>query len=388
MKQINILLSGLILLVLMLSGYQCSSAELSSAKLYIQQKNWEKAVESLNKEVAKNPKSDEGYYLLGLVSKEKDDIKGMVENFDKSKQISPKFQKEIDLIRASTWAESFNAGVNNYNKAAQSKSKDTTAIFLEKSLEKFNTAIFLEPDSIEAYKIVSMIYLNKGEYDNAIPVLQKIIDKKSADFAYAQLAEIHVKKGETKKMMYKSSQNSADSVAYMKSFNTALNIAKEGLNKHPGNEMLLQTLASVYGYLNKAEEGAALFEAEVKKNPNNKLSRLYYGIFLTNILNYTAAVQEFAEVIKIDPNYFEAYYFEAFAYYNWGLTILKKADQMKEDGRAEAKPRFESCITNAKIYVEKVPNEKKGYDLLFKAYSRLSMTKEAEEIQKKLSEMK
>ncbi|MBK7866052.1 MAG: hypothetical protein IPJ75_03130 [Ignavibacteriales bacterium] len=93
MKQINILLSGLILLGLMFSGYQCSSAELSSAKLYIQQKNWDKAIESLNKEVAKNPKSDEGYYLLGLVSKEKDEIKAMVENFDKSTQISSKFKK-------------------------------------------------------------------------------------------------------------------------------------------------------------------------------------------------------------------------------------------------------------------------------------------------------
>ncbi|MBK6682135.1 MAG: hypothetical protein IPG53_20140 [Ignavibacteriales bacterium] len=131
------------------------------------------------------------------------------------------------MIKQATWAESFNAGVNNYNKAAQSKSKDTTAIFLEKSLEKFNTAIFLEPDSIESYKIVSMIYLNKGEYDNAIPVLQKIIDKQGSDFAYAQLAEIHVKKGETKQTMYKSSKNSADSVAYMQSFNTALNIAKK-----------------------------------------------------------------------------------------------------------------------------------------------------------------
>ena len=140
--------------------------------------------------------------------------------------------------------------------------------------------------------------------------------------------------------------------------------------------------------MNKADEGAALFEGEVKKNPNNKLSRLYYGIFLTNILNYTAAVQEFAEVIKIDPNYHEAYYFEAFAYYNWGLTILKKADQLKEDGRPEAKPKFESCVSNANIYVSKMPNEKKGYDLLFKAYSRLSMTKEAEEVQKKLSELK
>ncbi len=388
MKRINILLSGMILLGLAFSGYQCSSAEMSSAKLYIQQKNWDKAVESLDKEIAKNPKSDEGYYLLGLVKKEKEDVNGMIANFKKSLEISPKFKNEINALMQATWAESFNAGVNNYNKAAQSKSKDTTAMFLDKALEKFNTAITLEPDSIEAYKIVSMIYLNKGETEKAIPVLQTIIDKQGSNFAYAQLAEIYVKKGEAKSTTYKANKNVADSVAAHDNFLTALDIAKKGLNKHPGDQTLLATLASVYGYLNQAEEGAALFESEVKKDPKNKLSRLYYGIFLTNIQNYTASVVEFAEVIKIDPNFFEAYYYEAFAYYNWGLTILKKADQMKEDGRPQANPKFELCVENAKKFVEKAPKEKRGYDLLFKAYSRLSKTKEAEEVQKILSEMK
>ncbi len=388
MKKINILLSGLILLGMMFSGYQCSSAEMSSAKLYIQQKNWDKAVESLNKEIEKNPKSDEGFYLLGLVNKEQEDIKAMVGNFNKSLGISPKFKKEIDAIMQSAWAEAFNGGVSNYNKAAQSKSKDTTAIFLDKAVEKFNTAIFLEPDSIEAYKIVSMIYLNKGENDKAIPVLEKIIEKKGSDFAYAQLAEIHIKKGEVKNNAYKASKNAADSVAANQEFMTALDIAKKGINAHPGNEVILQSLASIYGFLNKAEEGAAMFEAEVKKNPNNKISRLYYGIFLTNVQNYTAAVSEFAEVLKIDPNFFEVYYYEGFAYYNWGLTILKKADANKVDGRPEANPKFEKCVENANLFVEKAPKEKRGYDLLFKAYTRLSKTKEAEEVQKKLSEMK
>ncbi len=388
MKKINALFSGLILLGLMLSGYQCSSAEMSSAKLYIQQKNWDKATESLNKEISKNPKSDEAFYLLGVVSKEKEDLKGMVENFNKSLEISSKFKKEIDVITQNSWAEAFNGGVSNYNKAAQSKSKDTTAMFLDKALDKFNTAIFLEPDSLESYKIVSMIYLTRGENDKAIPILEKIIEKKGSDYAYAQLAEIYIKKGEVKNNSYKASKNAADSVAAQSDFNKALDIAKKGLNVHPGNENLLQSLASIYGFLNQAEEGAALFEGEVKKNPNNKLSRLYFGIFLTNIQNYTGAVAEFAEVIKLDPNFFEAYYYEGFAYYNWGLTILKKADANKVDGRPEANPKFEKCVENAKIYVEKAPKEKKGYDLLFKAYTRLSKTKEAEEVQKILLEMK
>jgi len=51
----------LVVIVGMLStAFQCSSTELTSAKLYIQQKNYDKALDVLQKEVAKNPKSDEG----------------------------------------------------------------------------------------------------------------------------------------------------------------------------------------------------------------------------------------------------------------------------------------------------------------------------------------
>ena len=45
-------------IALVFSGFQCSSTELTSAKLYIQQKNYEKAIDALQKEVQKNPKSD------------------------------------------------------------------------------------------------------------------------------------------------------------------------------------------------------------------------------------------------------------------------------------------------------------------------------------------
>ena len=93
------------------SAFQCSSTELTSAKLYIQQKNYDKAVESLKKEVEKNPKSDEGFYLLGYVLGEQGDIEGMLDNYDKSTAISNKFAKNIAESRKYHWADGFNKGV-------------------------------------------------------------------------------------------------------------------------------------------------------------------------------------------------------------------------------------------------------------------------------------
>jgi len=71
-KALSILV--VISMVLGLSAFSCSSTELTSAKLYVQQKNFDKAIDALEKETTKNPKSDEGFYLLGYVNGEKGNL--------------------------------------------------------------------------------------------------------------------------------------------------------------------------------------------------------------------------------------------------------------------------------------------------------------------------
>nr|HRI46557.1 hypothetical protein [Ignavibacteriaceae bacterium] len=76
--------------MMVFTGFQCASTEITSAKLYINQKNWDKAINVLNKEIEKNPKSDEGYYLMGLVYSEKEDVDNTIKAFDNSLSISKK----------------------------------------------------------------------------------------------------------------------------------------------------------------------------------------------------------------------------------------------------------------------------------------------------------
>src|SRR3989338_5821409 len=102
------------------TGFQCSSAELTSAKLYIQRKDYQNAIKQLEKEVEKNPKSEEGYYLLGQVRHELREYAGMKEAFDKALSIGTLHQKEIQATRLSVWGRLFNEGVEAINKASDS----------------------------------------------------------------------------------------------------------------------------------------------------------------------------------------------------------------------------------------------------------------------------
>ncbi|MBM2846806.1 MAG: tetratricopeptide protein, partial [Bacteroidetes bacterium] len=87
------------------TGFQCGSAETTSAKLYITQKQYDKAEESLAKEVVKNDKNEEAWYLLGQVRIE---LKKYVEAnsaYNKALAISDAHKMEIMNNKLALWQQ-------------------------------------------------------------------------------------------------------------------------------------------------------------------------------------------------------------------------------------------------------------------------------------------
>ena len=120
------------------TGFQCGSAETTSAKLYIQQKQWEKAEQSLLKEVAKNDKNEEAWFLLGQVRFEQKRLPEMNEAFTRALALSDVHKAEIGRYRMSIWGSSYNDGVKFYN-----DSKATNVDATIKALESFPANIHL-----------------------------------------------------------------------------------------------------------------------------------------------------------------------------------------------------------------------------------------------------
>jgi len=167
----------LFFVALVFSGFQCSSTELTSAKLYIQQKNYDKAIDALQKDVQKNPKSDEGYYLLGVVLGEKERYTEMIDAYSKSLSISNKFSENIGSSKKYFWANLFNKGVGYYQRGSKTADKDSVKLLYAKSIDAFNSAIEIEPDSADTYKNLAFVYMSAQDYDKAISPLEKLIEK-------------------------------------------------------------------------------------------------------------------------------------------------------------------------------------------------------------------
>ncbi len=364
-KVVNILL--ILSMIVGFSAFQCSSTEITSAKLYIQQKNLDKALESLKKEVKKNPKSDEGYYLLGYVLGEKGDIKGMLENFDKSAAISNKFAKNIDESKRYHWADGFNRGVQLFNKGAKYAGTDSSKAIFQEAIETFKGAIMCEPDSADTYKNLAYAYLNVGDQDAAIEPLKKVLEHTKTADAYVQLGDIYVQKG----VKLNAAGNKDEA---MENYNKAISLLEEGRKQYPDNGDILLLLSNSYIAAGKLDVAKEAFKAGVEKEPDNKFYRYNYGSLLLNAKEYAEAAKQLAKAVELDPEYENAIYNLAVTYVKWGAE-MREADPENDS----YKEKYKLALPLLEKYLTINKEESAIWDLLGKVYANLGMNDKSKE---------
>lgn len=387
--QIKKLLPILVFFIgLVFSGFQCSSTELTSAKLYIQQKNYDKAIDALQKDVQKNPKSDEGYYLLGVVLGEKERYTEMIDAYSKSLSISNKFSDNIGASKKYFWANLFNRGVDYYKKGTKTADKDSVKLLFDKSKDAFNSAIQIEPDSADTYKNLAFVYMSAQEYDQAISPLEKLIEKVQALDGYKFLSEIYYSKGVENKNKYDNSKVKSDSIEAMRYFDKAISVGEEGRKKYPDDSDLLVTLSNSYIGANKIETALEVFRTGVEKDPNNQYYRYNYGVLLLGKNDFAGAEVQFKKALEIDPEYYNASYNLAVTYVKWGAMINKIADEKGDLKNKEYKEKYQKALP----YLEKIVQNKKDdvamWELLGKVYSVLGMQDDALNAFKKADELR
>lgn len=387
MKNSKLIVLGMLFMGIIFLGFQCSSTELTSAKLYIQQKNWDKAIETLNTEIAKNPKSDEGYYLLGTVYSEKDDVDNMVKAFDQSLSISNKFQKNIEEYKAFQWANNFNRGVSLFQRGNKTVDEDSSKMYYNMAIDAYNKAITLEPDSAETYRNLAFVYLTTGKTEESIVPLKKLVDLEQAEEGYQYLGEVYYTLGLNSMSNFKIEKNVQDSVKAMEYYNNAIATLEAGTEKYPENAEMIGTKFSAYIGANKMDNALNSAAALVEKDPNNKFNRYNYGVVLLNTENFAEAEKQLLEAIKLDPEYENAIYNLGVTYVKWGTALNKEAEQ-KGNMSDDYKQKYQASLPYLEKVVEKDPSNVAIWELLGKVYSVLGMTDDANNAFKKADEMR
>ena len=376
MQKSNILLAVALFAGMIISGFQCSSTELTSARLYIQQKNFDKAIEVLKKDVANNPKSDEGWFLLGHTYGEVDDIEGMIISYDKSLAISSKFEKEIIDSKNFYWANSFNKGVNLFQRANNTADEDSAKIFYDKSIDAFETAATIQPDSADTYKNMAFVYMSSGRNELAIEPLQELVDLKKELDGYRYLGEIYYTIGTSKSAEFSTSGNSIDSIEAAEYYDKAIFVLEEGRTIYPTDGELTRVLNSSYIETGRIAEALESSKILVEAEPDNETYRYNYGVILLQTNDFSGAEEQFLKALEINPDYENAAYNLGLTYVKWG-TQLKDQEEETEVYTDEDLAKYRQALPYLELIVETDAENAEIWELLGKVYSILDMQEEA-----------
>ncbi len=366
-------------MVLGLSAFSCSSTELTSAKLYIQQKNYDKAKDALEKEITKNPKSDEGYYLLGYINGEQSNLENMISNFDKSLAISNKFEKNIEDSKKYYWQENFNKGVVLFNRGTKVTDEDSSKIFFNKSIEKFENCSIIEPDSVGAYQNMFYAMINAGRAESELEApLLKIIELKKTPDAYVDLGKVYNNQGLVLMNSFKDTKNIDDSIKAMAIYEKEIALLEEAQKLYPEDSKILAQLSNAYVDANKLEVAMATFQKGIESDPTNEVYRYNYGVLLLGAEDFDGAAKQFQKAIDIKDEYTSAYYNLGVTYLKWGAVLQDKAIQEDSDDLSY-KEKFQMAVTPLERYLQDNPEDASIWNYLGKVYANLGQTEKSKE---------
>jgi len=368
------------------TGFQCGSAESTSAKLYMQQKQWEKAQESLQKELAKNEKNEEAWYLLGVVRYEMKDYKGMNDAYTRALALGTQHKKEIDNNRLALWAQKYNEGVGQYNKGKDDPN------FFDKAIECYDTAIMMVPDSASTYYVKALSHYAKKDYQKAQQALETALQKKP-DYVDAGvfLGQLYYSDALAK-------VEQKDSVGAKAKYLQAVGLFEMAFQKDPNNPEAITRLIEAYERAGQTEKALTLTRDAVAKDPNNKIYRYAYGVFLLKQEKYPESVEQFTKAVELDPNYADANYNLGVAYLNWGVALKGEADKKAEAEKKGTKTKdakedltYKEKFKTALPYLEKAAEQRSDdaalWQSLGKVYLNLNMKDKAEAAFKKFDQL-
>jgi tetratricopeptide (TPR) repeat protein len=166
------------ILLLSLQYFGCGGAELSSAKLYRQQRNYLKANDLLEQALKSDPTGDEVWslYVTNLYDLKR--YEKIAETIDTARLYAVKNRTQVEYVRRNTWVELYNGALNAYQQNPDSKEQQDAAIGLLESARK------VAPEQPETYELLGDVYYSAGDtakyiatYEEALQQVRTIHDQ-------------------------------------------------------------------------------------------------------------------------------------------------------------------------------------------------------------------
>jgi tetratricopeptide (TPR) repeat protein len=169
--------------------------------------------------------------------------------------------------------------------------------------------------------------------------------------------------------------DSTESHLAMEQYENAMETLKIARAADTTDNEALNFLLKAYIESNRIEPAVREFERAVKTDPS-KTNHYILGVLYRTLVRFDDALKEFKEANRLDPNDCEVVFDIAATYYNWGVDMIKIAEDKSEQSDAY-KEKFQAALP----YMEKVTECKKDdanvWETMGTIYARLGQQDKA-----------
>lgn len=353
------------------TAFQCGTAEMTTAKLAIQQNQLGKAEESLLRELQKNDKNEEAWFLLGDVRYKVKNFTGMNDAFTRALQLSETHKTEISRYRLDVWAQSYNRGIEYFNKGRD------TASYYARSIQEFDLAVAVNPDSASTYYVRALSKYNNDDLAGADADVKKALAINPRSSEATRLQGSLYREEAAKKLAARDSAGAR--AAYTKAAATY----EAAYRADPTSSEFIVLLIEAYDQAGMSDKALTLTQGAVERDPNNYIYRFASGVFLLRQNSYEQSIAQFTKALEIKPDEPEATYNCGVAYLNWGVAMKGDAEKAAAAKGKDAKvdEAYKEKFRKAVPYLERAAKTRKEDYLLHqqlgRVYAHLNMPKEA-----------
>ena len=352
---------------LMLIG--CENTYITSAKVYIQQQQYEKAVEMCQTAIAQTPDNPDAYFVLGKSYSLMNKYREMEKAFKKSEELSPKNAQEINYHRSKAYKELFDS-------ARQLSNNDKP----EEAITKYELATEVLPKRYEAYMNLAVTYLQAEKDSMAVVTYKRAMVElpDSMRFAYNLGLTYY---------------NNAEYEKSTESFNQV--VEKVDSNSDLYFEALFN-LANAYAMLKQEDRALDIYKQALEKDPENTMILFNMGRMLLLQEKYDEAIDIFKKVVEKSPDDYDANFTIGNAYLQINNKLIDEFNQVRDNlSESEAKLRKDEMDANFKLalpYFEKArdlnPENSNVWFYLGTVYVRLGDPEKGQEAFDKSDELK
>lgn len=369
MRRLSFFSVFLALAVLVGGANGCSSdPNVEGAKLYIQNEQYDQALENLNAALEENPDNVEALIYKGevlrLQAEEANDpqrrlslLQDMQSTLDRATQLAPE-DENIMQSRLAGWAVAVNAG----NQLLQGTSTNP-----ESAAEIFEISTELVPDSSQGFYGLGLANIVAGDAQSAIAPLERAVDINPND----ENATVYLSNA------YLRTDRGSDAVALLEDART----------RFPESDAIRQQLTNAYVASDQTEEALTGYEEEVQTNPDDPLVRYNYGVLLLESERYDEAIAQLERAVELEPGDVDALYNLGVAHYDKARMLQAETENIDLDDReayeaatAEIEAELDQAIEalqNARD-ISTGDREVAACEALFRVYSAMNRESDAE----------